>query len=278
MWLKDFLVVDKIKISFAKNFERHDKSKPLFFFVHGFLGAKEDWQKVCNLFGDRINAVAIDLPGYGESDKPKENNFYQEYFLVEVINSFIQLFECERKILVGYSMGGRAALSFAVKHSDLISALVLESVSPGIENAIEKANRIKHDNQLCEMISTLGLKKFIEYWDSQPLFASQKKLSPEILYLQNGSRMKNDTNSLILTLKNFGTGAMTSHWQTLSEIKIPIQLLSGELDNKFTASNERMNSIFPSAKNINVKDCGHNIHLENPAEFVNLINDFIKYL
>lgn len=275
MWLKDFFIIDEIKITFAKNFEHCERTKPLIIFVHGFLGAKEDWKNIFELLGTNVNAVALDLPGLGDSFVPYDAKFFVESFLIRLLKDFISHFPHEKKVVIGYSMGGRAALSFAVYHSQLLDKLILESCTAGLESDLEKKVRVESDDRLCRLIESEGIEKFLDHWDALPLFESQKKLSAQTLKDQKIIRQRNDPASIIYSLKNFGTGEMTSHWENLENIKCPVLLISGELDEKFFLLNRRMKKLIPNCEHEIVKDTGHNTHLEKPNEFVNLIRKFL---
>lgn len=276
MLQNNFLMLDGVKISYSKNFERETSTKPVIFFVHGFLGSKNDWVKIVDAIGDRFHAVAFDLPGFGDSEISLHDFHYSEIFLVEVLKQLISAFSAKEKILCGYSMGGRAALSFAVQHCPLIDKLILESTTAGIESPAERIERISDDEKLCEMISNDGFEKFLEYWDSLPLFSSQKKMNHSLVEAIRAERMKLDPAAMINSLKNFGTGRMNSHWNLLAGITIPVLLITGEFDEKFISINKKMSNVLPRAKHEIVKNAGHNCHLEKPDEFVNLLHTFIN--
>lgn len=276
MLQNNFLRLDGVKISYRKNFEGESSSKPIIFFIHGFLGSKNDWAKIMDAVCDRFHGVALDLPGFGESDISSQDFHFAEKFITEVIKQLISNFSAREKFLCGYSMGGRAALSFAVKHCHLIDKLILESTTAGIESPGERIDRISNDEKLCEMISNDGIEIFLKYWDSLPLFSSQKKLKQSLLEEIRAERLKLDPEAMIKSLKNFGTGRMTSHWNSLGEINIPALLITGELDEKFNSINKKMLNFLPKAKHEIVQNAGHNCHLEKPDEFVNLLHTFIN--
>lgn len=180
-------------------------------------------------------------------------------------------------ILVGYSMGGRLALSFAKNYSHLLKGLILESASPGIENSNERIARIENDNKLIEMIKSQTVEEFIDYWMNQELFQTQKKLPVKKLEEIRKIKIENNNKTgLINSLLGFGTGQMDSLWNDLHQIKCRTLLITGELDEKYTIINRRMNELIDSSTHSIIKNAGHNVHLENPNDFVNLIFNFFK--
>src|SRR5699024_1507643 len=72
--------------------------------------------------------------------------------------------------LLGYSMGGRTALSFAMFYPEMIQSLILESSSPGLKNATDRVKRMKHDEKLASRIERKGVEAFVDFWEDIPLF------------------------------------------------------------------------------------------------------------
>ncbi|MGB5531091.1 MAG: hypothetical protein WBQ32_14085, partial [Ignavibacteriaceae bacterium] len=58
--------------------------------------------------------------------------------------------------------------------------------------------------------------------------------------------------------------------------KVPILLISGGLDEKFTQINQSLSKLFPSARHKIISTAGHNVHLEEPKKFVEAVNRFLK--
>ena len=77
------------------------------------------------------------------------------------------------------------------------------------------------------------------------------------------------------TLLGFSTGKMKNYFPLLSKLEKEILLICGELDLKFTRIAEKAYSFFPHSELKIIKDCGHNVHLENPEEFLKLLNKFL---
>jgi 2-succinyl-6-hydroxy-2,4-cyclohexadiene-1-carboxylate synthase len=244
-------------------------------FIHGFAGAAEDWAEIVDALSDNFKLVSIDMPGFGKSAKPEEPEYYTQAFGRTVITSIIKQLGLNQVVLVGYSMGGRFALDVVASDSQSVIGLILESSAPGIEDEEQRELRVSSDTALANAIAEKGMEWFVNYWSGIDLFQSQKELSELKMLQQNHRRLKNSTIALTNSLKSFGAGVMEPLWNYLHTIDVPVLLMSGELDTKFTAINSRMSVMLPLCKHIVVKNTGHNIHLENPSEFVNLLKDFI---
>ena len=77
--------------------------------------------------------------------------------------------------LLGYSMGGRLALYFALAYPERTRTLTLVSASPGIASLTERAERRRRDNALADRIEQDGIAAFVDYWQSLPMWKSQRR-------------------------------------------------------------------------------------------------------
>jgi len=273
------LSINGISVFSKKNFRTSKSHRRAILFLHGFGGSTKDWEEIFSLFSSEFQLIAIDLPGFGKSNKPRSDKFYQTDFLVQLIDEILRELKLAEVILAGYSMGGRLALQFACKHPGKVKALILESSSPGIKTKSERQLRIKSDAELISFINKNSLKDIFTFWQNQPLFASQKNLPVK----KQNSILLNKINAnskigLTNSLKNFGQGEMENLWNKLSAIKIPTLLLTGALDTKYAAIQHEMDKLLLNSSHKIIGDAGHNLHLEKPEVFVNLVREFLQIL
>jgi 2-succinyl-6-hydroxy-2,4-cyclohexadiene-1-carboxylate synthase len=71
-----------------------------------------------------------------------------------------------------------------------------------------------------------------------------------------------------------GTGHQPSLWEKLAQNQIPLLLLAGEDDDKFTTINAEITSLCPAATLKIIPNSGHNIHFENIDKFVTVVRQF----
>ena len=173
-------------------------------------------------------------------------------------------------ILVGYSMGARMALHVALLHPHMVSQLVLISGTPGLKTQSERAARQKSDNELAERIETIGLSAFIDEWLALPMFSG---LSSETN--QRSDRLRNTEQGLADSLRFAGTGTQEPQWSNLQQLSIPVHLIVGERDEKFTAISEEMKPLISASEMTVVANVGHTVHLEDPATTAQLLDSII---
>ena len=246
--------------------------------LHGFTGSANDWNFLIPSLSRNNNVFALDLIGHGQSDSPDDLSMYSTDSIIEQINTTIEQISATNLILIGYSMGGRAALSYAVSYPGKVSGLILESTTWGIPEENFRNERIKSDKKLAEYILSNDVEKFVDYWMNLDLFATQKKLPAKILSDVRKNKLKNNKIGLANSLLGFGTGSMPPLHNLVNKIKAPALFITGEHDSKFTQINSEIKKHILNAAHITIPGAGHNVHLEKPDEFINVINNFLNKL
>ncbi|KAK9504418.1 hypothetical protein O3M35_010753 [Rhynocoris fuscipes] len=113
--------------------EAGDKEKPLIVFVHGFPDFWYSWRHQIKEFSKDFRTIAIDLRGYGDSEKPGGKTQYGVHHIVEDVKNLLDTLEVEKCILIGHDWGGVAAWSFAQKYPEkLIKYVVLNAPEQSI--------------------------------------------------------------------------------------------------------------------------------------------------
>ncbi len=251
---------------------------PVIVFLHGFTGAVSTWINVMDHLAGRFKMIAIDLTGHGKTSIPDENNRYSMEEQLKDLEALFEALNLTNFILVGYSMGGRIALGYTINNPKRVRTLILESASPGLKTKEEREVRRNTDELLAKRIETEGIQHFVEFWENIPLFESQKKMSFAKRQKVRDERLSQDTIGLANSLRGIGTGSQPSYWEALQEVKIPVLLLTGEIDEKFVGISREMNEIFPEATTQTVKNVGHAIHVENPTLFATIVEEHVKEL
>ena len=252
-------------------YEIHGDGEPVVL-LHGFTGSTVSWNRFIEAYKDKFKLFVIDLPGHGKTITPSPLSMEQ---CCQDIHDILLEHGIRTFHLLGYSMGGRTALSYATLYQSQLKSLVLESATPGLELAEEKQSRMEHDEHLALRIEQDGVESFINFWENIPLFESQKKLPEEVRKSIREERLSQTNEGLALSLRCMGTGSQTSWWQSLQEIKVPALLIVGELDQKFIRINNRMKKSLVNSEFIVVQNAGHAIHVERPEFFGKIVEEFV---
>lgn len=252
-------------------------SGPPLLLLHGFTGSHATWQRHQPRLAAHFRLIALDLPGHGQSEAPGEPGRYDLTFCEQDLVSLLDRLGIERAAVLGYSMGGRVALHFAIHRPERVSGLVLESATPGLVSPEERAARVESDNALADFIESQGVAAFVERWEKLPLWESQQRLSAEVREGQHAARLKNNPRGLANSLRGLGTGVQVPLWERLGELKMPVLLMAGELDAKFSQLASQMHLQIARSKLVIVPEAGHAIHLEQPAEFEQQVIEFLGF-
>ena len=248
--------------------------KPPVVFLHGLLGAGDEWDEQTRSLGDSRYCVRIDLPGHGKS-RDCALDLYPMPACAEAVIELLDSLEISTAGLCGYSMGGRLACYLATHFGERFDRVLIESASPGLRSEQERTERTAHDEELALRLERDGIGPFLVHWYRQPLFASLTR-NPELVRSVTARRLDNNPRSAARSLRFMGTGTMPDLRPRLSKLDIPMMLVTGELDVKFTSLAGEIADLCPTATHRILKDCGHNVHLERPHEFLEVLKEFFQ--
>lgn len=244
--------------------------------LHGFMGHPRDWQPLIAALPGSIAAHALAIPGHaGRASLPPEATFYSA--CAALLPEMERVGSGAAPALLGYSMGGRVALYLALQHPDCCSALVLESATPGLRDADARAARVEHDAALARELractDSAAFRAFLENWYSQPPFDS---LDAEQRACLVEARLDNDPAALADALGAYSVGRQPDLWPLLPTLQCPTLVICGENDHKFRRTAEEMAAVSPQIAVYVMANCGHNVHLEQPAAYTIVLRGFLE--
>ena len=232
--------------------------------LHGFTGSAESVAGLADELKQQARVLRVDLVGHGESDAPTELADYTMNACIRdlaAIQDALGLGPCD---LVGYSMGARVALSFAVSRPERVRRLALIGARAGFEDPEERRCRRAADDALAEEVLAHGVPEFVDRWMALPLFASQARLGEAALAAARAQRLRNRPHALALSLRGMGAGAQPPLHAKLAALSHPVRLLVGAEDARFREVARDLARRLPRATVAPVPGAGHAAHLENP--------------
>jgi len=228
-------------------------TRPDVVLVPGFTQTASSWSGVLDVVREPCAVRALDVPIAG--------SFAETADAIGAAGG--------RAIYVGYSMGGRLSLHLAIDRPDLVRGLVLVSASPGIVDSRERAARVDADEVLAERIEREGVDAFLAHWLAQPMFATVPADAPGL-----ADRRALTPGYLAACLRQLGAGVMEPMWDDLPKLTMPVLLVTGTRDDKYTGIARRMlEHMQPGVTHVEL-DGGHALPLEQPAALGGLITAF----
>jgi 2-succinyl-6-hydroxy-2,4-cyclohexadiene-1-carboxylate synthase len=220
--------------------------------VHGFTQTGQSWSEITALLGDGPfeEVIALDAPGHGTQQ-------HRQFSLPLGALDIGQ--RGGSGVYIGYSMGARLCLHLALAQPDLVRGLVMIGGTPGIEGATERAARRAADEALADRIEEIGVEAFLTEWLAQPLFVNLPAQHAGAAH-----RLENSAQALAESLRTAGTGTQAPLWEQLKDLAMPVLLLTGEQDTKFTVIAQRCTELISDCRHMVIPGCGHAVHLEAP--------------
>lgn len=242
--------------------------------LHGFTGSGLDFEPLAQNMLNELSWCAPDLMGHGKSPVSEDLNDYtlsaHIKYLDEIVKS-TDFLSSSPFVLLGYSMGGRLALRYALERPELVGKLILVGATPGIENPEERKLRQQNDEALAQSVIAEGVDNFLRKWQAQPIIKTQENIPEPLRSPMMERRLQNHPIGLTNTLRVMGTGMMEPLWDRLGEIKCPVTLITGETDQRFYQIAEQMTKLIPRVTHKVIPKAGHAAIWENFDYFASLL-------
>ncbi len=230
--------------------------KPRVVALHGFLGDPGVWEEVRGRV-EEARWVCPWLPGHGPAPSACSGAFEP------AVDAWLDDVVGEGDVLVGYSMGARLALSYALRHPGRVRRAVLLSATPGLAEEAARAARRDEDAGRAEALLARGVEAFVDGWEAMPLWDTQGRLGAEVRTRHRARRRGHTAEGLAAALRVLGTGSMPSYGAALREPgAVPTRWLAGAEDTKFVSLAEGLRCVVESVEV--VPGAGHDLVLEAP--------------
>jgi 2-succinyl-6-hydroxy-2,4-cyclohexadiene-1-carboxylate synthase len=243
--------------------------------LHGFTGSSETWDALRRALAPAAATIAVDLPGHGRSGVPDDPARYALPRFADDVACVLDALSVRRAAVLGYSLGGRAALHLALRHPERVAGLVLESASPGLPDPAERTARRAADLALADAIERDGVAAFVDRWERLPLWDSQAALPADTRAALRAERLRSHPRGLANSLRGAGAAVEPAVHARLAALDVPTLLVAGALDAKYVAIGRTMERVMPRAHLVVVPGAGHAVHLERPAAFADAVLAFL---
>ncbi len=228
--------------------------------LHGFLGLPKDWQVISPESLPIHKFYPIDL--YTISSPTTGLNAWAQKFNDCAVQ------QPEKRILLGYSLGGRLALHALLQRPDLWLGAIIVSAHPGLDSPEEKKGRLQTDMQWSDKFADAPWDSLMDSWNALPVFKNS-------MILQR-NEMDYSREYLRDSLAYWSLGRQENLQPFLQQLQLPILWLRGADDT--TSSFPSPALVHPLSKVSYLCQAGHRLLWDQPTLAHHEIATFIKHL
>lgn len=254
----EFVQVNGVDLRY-RTYGTRGEGKPNLLLIHGFANSLQSWRSVAPLLAQDCYVVAIDMPGYGLSDKPVEFDYHngpQATMMVQAARAL----GLTRPIYVGHSLGGAIALRAANEDPDTSGLVVM---NPGLlTTGVPKLVQLT-----IPPLPRLSAKQFGSR-DFRGRFLELSYLNPDIVTpevlddVMLASRSEGYMAGMTSLMKQYSEG---EELPMLGQVRVPTLIVWGNGDrNKLLSEADDLQARIPGSELVRFDGVGHYVHEEAP--------------
>jgi len=251
------------------SFRKLGNGKPLFI-LHGLFGSSDNWQTLGKKFAENFTVYFIDLRNHGRSPHSDEHTYaLMSEDLLELLNDE----KLDKVILLGHSMGGKAAMHFAVTHPERVEKMVVVDISPKQYPIVNK--------DIADALAKVDLNKVTSRKEVEAI-VSQDIQDPGTIQFLLKNLYWDDNEKLawrfnLEALRNSLSNVAESTPIPAKPLPIPVLFVKGEKANYiFRSDMELINTMFSNARIVTIPGAGHWVHADKPVEFYKAVMEFLN--
>ena len=238
--------------------------------LHGFLGMGDNWRtqgKKLAQMGYRVHWV--DQRNHGRS-------FWSDDFsyedMADDLLRYMQHHNLDKAILLGHSMGGKTAMTFAAERPDMCTKLVVTDIAPRYYPP--------HHQNVIEALQTLDLETITDRTEAEEMIthfieeSAMRKWLLKNLYWERPEKLGFRCNLKVLaeSLEEIGEPLLGTAFYEGDTL-----FIRGDRSEYVQEADIPMIKMhFPRAEVVTVPEAGHWVHAENPEGFMEALIPFLK--
>jgi esterase len=267
------LVVGRMRLHYL---DWGTKGRHPILFLHGGGLNAHTWDLVCLMLRNRYHCLALDQRGHGDSEwEPTAD--YRFDAQVADLEGFIEKLKLTRPLLVGHSMGGFAAMGYAIRHAASMAGLVLVDIAPEISmtGSLRIRDFIKGDRELDSVEDFV--EKALKFNPMRNRQLLRRSLLHNLRQLPNGKwTWKHDPNRMPKNFENERDERRDMIKDNAQNITCPTLVLRGSRSDVLSDDNARdFAASVPHGRWLRVENAGHTIQGDNPRALLEVLDPFL---
>ena len=253
-------------------------STPDMLLLHGFAQTCHSWDFVALAFSDRFHVVTLDQRGHGDTDWSPDGD-YSPDTQQQDIHAFVQAAGLKDLVIMGLSMGGRNAFTYAASHPDDTRALVI--VDAGPENMQSGSQNIRQFVQQDDELDSVDafVQRVLRYNPKRDPVQLRGSLAHNLKQLPNGKWTWKYDKLLRGPDRRMGQDPASASrlWSYLESLVCPTLVVRGaESDIIAMDIAGAMHKRIPNGRLVTVPKAGHLVMGDNPSGFEHAVTDFLN--
>ena len=235
------------------HYEAFGRGKPVLF-IHGWLGSWRYWVPTMEAMSDKYRTYALDLWGFGDTDKSKPRYSIADY--VALIHNFVNALGIRQVPLVGHALGAAVALQYAAGYPNQVKKIVAVSLPFTPDSISHRFINFGHDSVFAKML-----------WWRQIGYKEVQKEAEKV-----------GSGAISLSVQSVSQMDVGDGLRRLSQIEdLMVLTVYGEKDDLVDPSPARsLNGHWPNIRSIGLADSKHFPMLDEAAKFNRLLKDFLE--
>ncbi len=244
--------------------------------LHGFALNCHSFDEVAPALSEQLHWYALDQRGHGHSDRAAELGHYSRDHMTSDIQGFIAERGLERPVVLGHSMGGMNAMTFAARHPDQLRALVLIDVGPGVNvDGVQQVRQfVAGPYELDSLDAWVDMTH--QYYPFRSKEAIRRRLAVSLRETPEGKMAKMfDERFREADFRGVADGR-DGIWETAKALTVPTLLLHGE--NSPVLKREQAEEFadqVPVVTLVTIPEAGHSVAGDQPEAFVDAVRGFL---
>ena len=244
--------------------------------LHGFALNCHSFDEVAPALSNKLHWYALDQRGHGHSDRAAELSDYSRDHMASDIQGFIEAQQLERPVVIGHSMGGMNAMTFAAAHPDMLRALVLIDVGPGV--SVDGVQQVRQFVQGPYEMDSLDawVEMTHQYYPFRSKEGIRKRLEVSLRETPEGKMAKMFDERFREADFRGVADARSGIWETAKALTAPTLLLHGEKSPVLKREQaEEFADNVPVVQLVTIPDAGHSVAGDQPAAVIEAIAAFL---
>lgn len=250
--------------------------------AHGLYGSSDNWISISKTLANKHQVILVDLRNHGQSPHSTSHSYSD---LSDDLFELFNKLNLSKATIIGHSMGGKAAMQFAINHPEKLNSLIVVDIAPkSYADSNGYAPQAKEHLSILSAMRELPLGIISSRAEADAMLAAKiPSVTLRQFLLKNLDRDK--SNNFVWKLN------LDALWQKLPAlmggIKTPdnftpinglkVLVIKGESSPYINEETDRLSfsQLFPNTKLVSIKGAGHWVHAEQPAQFIAEVENFL---